>query len=116
MRILQTKYLILGFCFFFLSKFSSEALVHCTESFVDNVYQDLIFKKMCSFFIKGKLHVGAGLPRHISILLFKHDFSLKVLKHQNSSKQKQKISVKTIGRGIRALGRKKDTKTFVSHL
>jgi len=74
------------FCFSFSSLFSSEALVHRTETFVDNAYQDLISKRMTSFFIKRKPHVGAGLPRCISILLFNHDFSLKAPKFFQTKK------------------------------
>lgn len=44
---------------------------------------------MCSFLVKGKLHVGAGLPRHTSAFSFSTMILfLEVPKHQNSSKQK----------------------------
>lgn len=44
---------------------------------------------MCSFLVKGKFHVGAGLPRHTSAFSFPTMILfLEVPKHQNSSKQK----------------------------
>lgn len=71
------------------STFSSQAFVGCIGGFGNNASQDLVSKRtMCSFLVKGKLNVGAGLPRHTSVFSFPTMILFLEVPKQNSSKQK----------------------------